>query len=136
METSKKLRRLSLFLFAVLALGCGHDGPELGSVSGRFTYQGKPVANASVMFQPVDKGPPSVAATDEDGRYTLLFNNDREGAVLGEHKVYVTLEDSYLDEQGDLIEIADTLPESCGDGSMKATVKSGSNEIDFDIPAE
>jgi hypothetical protein len=67
-------------------------------VSGRVTLNGVPLAKASVMFQPVAEpggltpGPSSGGFTDEGGRYTLsLIGKDRRGAVVGRHKVRITL---------------------------------------------
>jgi hypothetical protein len=82
------------FLFT----GCG-GSPRTVPVSGRVTLNGQPLANATVMFVPVTdetvKNPPpsSVGLTDSDGRYSLMLNTDSKvkGAVVGKHKVMITL---------------------------------------------
>jgi hypothetical protein len=69
--------------------------PELGSVSGVLTLDGKPLAGAIVTFQPIASEEPgsklssSVGTTDKEGRYTLMYVRDVRGAVVGEHKVFV-----------------------------------------------
>lgn len=76
---------------ALLAAGCGGN---VSPVSGRVTLDGNPLPNASVIFQPTgsDAGSGSYGKTDADGRYTLrLVSNDKAGAVVGKHRVSITL---------------------------------------------
>jgi hypothetical protein len=90
------IRLLFLLLLIPLLAGCG--GPyKTASVSGRVTLNGKPLANAAVLFQPVATpgnnapGPGSTGVTDADGRYTLrLVGTGDKGAVVGKHKVKIT----------------------------------------------
>src|SRR5262245_22308276 len=79
----------------VLALGCG--GGQLAPVSGRVTLNGQPLADAWLDFQPLtsssdpNPGAGSVGQTDKDGRYTLHVVDGRSGAVVGKHRVSITL---------------------------------------------
>jgi hypothetical protein len=77
----------------LLALGCSAS-PSLAPVSGKVTRNGKPLAGASVAFQPVvatNPGPNSHAKTDASGFYELkVVGDDKPGAVVGVHRVYVT----------------------------------------------
>ena len=89
--------RVLLLLLPLLA-GCGGLGYKTASVSGRVTLNGEPLANAAVLFQPVapegndNPGPGSAGVTDSEGRYTLtLTGEDARGAVVGKHKVRITL---------------------------------------------
>ncbi len=87
-----------LFLPLLLPLAAGCGGPyKTAPVSGRVTLNGKPLANAAVLFQPVategnnEPGPGSSGVTDADGRYSLtLIGNRGKGAVIGKHKVRIT----------------------------------------------
>jgi hypothetical protein len=90
------MRAASLVPLLLLLAGCGPS--RLAHVSGRVTLDGKPLANAAVVFQPVaDKdnpnpGPGSGGLTDADGRYTLTLTGTKtRGVVLGKHKVRITL---------------------------------------------
>ena len=76
-------------LACLVVIGCGPGGPELGTVTGKVTLDGKPVTNGLVTFVPVAKGGASIGKTDANGQYELLFV-DRKGALLGQHKVTVT----------------------------------------------
>lgn len=71
------------------AIGCGPAGPKLVPVSGVVTLDGQPLAEAGVLFQPAVGGPPATGSTDASGRFELRTQN-RPGAVLGEHRVSVT----------------------------------------------
>jgi hypothetical protein len=78
----------------LLALaGCGRS--DVAPVSGRVTLDNKPLAQATVVFQPVSQeknpGPGSVGRTDDKGQFTLqLMTSTTPGAVLGKHKVSIT----------------------------------------------
>jgi len=98
--------RIATSLAAALLLflgGCSSD--KLAPVSGTVTMDGKPLANANVNFQPIgsDKevGPGSYGKTDANGHYSLrlIATKERTGAVVGKHKVSITLE---LKDQSDV----------------------------------
>ena len=76
-------------LFIVSFVGCGKNGPEIVSVSGTLTRNGKPVPFMEVYFIPT-QGRNSVGMTDDQGRFTLGYLAGVEGAQVGTHKVFVT----------------------------------------------
>ncbi len=74
---------------ACLALAAGCDsGPELAPVTGVVTHRGQPLAGANVMFAP-ENGIPAGATTGEDGRFELVANDGRKGAIPGTHRVSI-----------------------------------------------
>lgn len=81
-------RWVATFLLLALA-GCGSSGPTIVPVSGTLTYKGKPVPHAAIRFMP-ENGRPSAGETDEEGRFTLSYDREHEGAVVGKHKVWVS----------------------------------------------
>lgn len=100
------MNRVALLLVTVAAMtflgGCGsseEEGPELAPVTGVVTYNGSPLADASVTFDP-ESGPGAGAATDANGKFELRTGN-RDGAVVGTHKVAVLAEEeeTYLSEE-------------------------------------
>jgi hypothetical protein len=86
--------------------GCG--GAKYAPVSGRVLLDGKPVANATVVFTPdaeKNPGPGSKGKTDKDGRFTLeTMTGDQKGALVGVHKVSITAYEG------------DEIPDSSGQG--------------------
>lgn len=68
--------------------GCGGSDLELIPVTGTVTYQGQPVAGATVVFQP-ESGPPSTATTDDEGRFEMNTRG-RPGVALGNAIVVIT----------------------------------------------
>src|SRR5438067_2166344 len=75
------------------AAGCGSS--NIAPVSGKVTLDGKPLANATVIFEPISSeknpGPGSTAKTDENGQYTMqLMTGRANGALVGKHKVMIT----------------------------------------------
>jgi hypothetical protein len=87
-------RRIAFVFFPLLVVvGCSR-GPSFAPVSGKVTREGKPLADASVGFQPnasMNPGSGSYGRTDADGHYELkVVTTDELGAVVGPHKVFVT----------------------------------------------
>jgi hypothetical protein len=80
----------------VFLMGCG-SGNQFARVSGRVTLNGKPLANATVSFQPISPENSSIAApgstgkTNEKGEFTLIGLNGEPGAWVGKHRVVITL---------------------------------------------
>ena len=81
----------SLMLLTVFCFGCSGSGTEvqLENVSGVVTMDGKPLADAVVVFVP-EKGNPSTAQTDAEGKYQLAHRGNAMGAIPGKHKVLIT----------------------------------------------
>jgi hypothetical protein len=84
-------------VLAVLAglAGCQTNQPPLAKVTGRVTYNGLP-ARAEVVFQPEtadhkSAGRPSLAMTDERGEFALQYAEGQPGAVVGPHRVSISL---------------------------------------------
>lgn len=89
--------------------GCGKGEFPLAPVSGKVTMNGDPLPNATVTFLPQLKpgekdtksGPQSFGKTDSEGRFTLETVSDGSaGAVIGQHKVRITL-NSFEQQQDD-----------------------------------
>jgi hypothetical protein len=87
--------RVILGVALVLAPGCGSQ--KFAPVSGRVTLNGEPLANAFVTFNPIPKaasiegGPTAVGMTDQDGRFSLRVSLDQNGALVGKHRVAITV---------------------------------------------
>lgn len=73
-----------------VAAGCD-SGPDLVTVTGAVTQEGKPVSHAAVTFNP-DPSNSSVllgdAITDSEGNYRLI-SDERNGAVPGKYHVII-----------------------------------------------
>lgn len=79
---------VSVLLVAIGAVGCGKKGPQLSPISGRVTFQGKPVAAGLVRFSN-SEGPIDILATIEtDGRYKVDMAQG-EGLPEGRYSVAV-----------------------------------------------
>jgi hypothetical protein len=101
------MRLTPLPLFLVVSLGCGRQPYQLAPVSGRVTLNQKPLANAWVYFAPmaskgtIAPGPTSHGQTDADGRFTLSVDAQHAGAVVGQHRVFISTRDSGAARQPD-----------------------------------
>ena len=123
-----------------MVVGCGgpSDQPDLGSVSGTVTLDGKPLANATVMFQP-EQGRPSYGVTDDDGYYELRYTANTDGAVVGKHVVSITTyEDPEEEGQKPTPEKVpvDYNENAAENPEMNVEVKSGSQTFDFNLTTE
>ena len=77
------------FGVALIALvaGCGPSGPQRYRMSGTVTFEGEPVAEGEVQFEPVQRGFGGGFAPVKDGKYDT--NIDGRGHLGGEHRVQV-----------------------------------------------
>jgi hypothetical protein len=129
MRSLDALFRSSVICLLMLA-GCsgGAPVPKLNSVTGRVTLDGEPLAEAIVSFIP-DKGPPSGAITDDEGKYVLKFKTGDVGAVAGEHTVTIS-----TDLEGTNRPEDERVPEQYNkQTTLRVTVTEGQNEHDFDL---
>lgn len=140
------VRILFLAALPLCLTGCGRsDLSELGTVSGVVTIEDGPVANAIVNFTRVGSGRPSTGETDSQGRYSLAYLTDVDGAIIGEHVVTVELvvtdekddlPDDLPDDPRDLTsaqQLAIALPHPASDGSIRREVKPDGNTIDITL---
>jgi hypothetical protein len=81
--------RLSVVVLVLLAAGCGGPGrPETIPLTGRITYQGKPVPTGRIMFYP-EQGRPATGTIEADGTYRLTTFVAGDGASLGRYRVTI-----------------------------------------------
>ncbi len=120
---------LGFLAVGVLAwTGCGAgDRPDLGRVGGVVTLDGRPLAEAFVHFDPgTVRG--STGVTDANGKYELTYIRDTKGAAIGEHTVRITKRTETAPE---------TLPARYhAQTTLKAAVKGGRNEFNFELTSE
>lgn len=123
-----------------VAFGCG-DSSGLVPVSGKVTLNGKPIAGASLTFQPIaagkttEAGQGSYARTDDEGSYELRTAlSDELGAIAGRHVVLITTsrEDNAKPEAG--TSLGEQSPRAFLDGSVTFEVPAeGTSEADFEL---
>ncbi len=144
---------------AVIVIGCGSDDSGLGTrykVTGKVTYKGAAVPHGTVNFIPTKPGQSEGgrAATGEikDGYYSLTTHGNNDGALPGDYNVAIIAidmdqkaaisKDALNIHQGDAAHQAaiknakKLIPDKYGvseTSGLKATVKSGTNTIDFPL---
>lgn len=80
----------------LLLAGCGAataaPDVDLVPVTGRVTLDGNPVANATVLFNPLQgtKGTGGYGVTDAEGKFVLKHRSEKEGCEAGEYGVTFT----------------------------------------------
>jgi len=85
----------ALAIVAIVSVGCGSTNKPIAKVSGSVTYDSKAVAGLSVMFSPIgseenrEPGKAAFAETDAKGKFTLSTYGDKDGAVVGKHRVTI-----------------------------------------------
>jgi hypothetical protein len=140
--TSRLLSILTLIALPTLILGCGgSSGPEMGRVSGKVSYNGKPLAQGTISFISNDpNGTNANSVIAPDGTYTLQTTNPGDGAVLGEYRVIISDVDPNalntpapgepVKKQQRIIPEKYEKPDASG---LTAKVVSGSNTFDFNL---
>lgn len=135
-------RRTILQVIAVIALqfsvsGCGaRSGPTCFPVQGEVRLDGQPLAEAMVVFHPVDGDvsqiPRPLAYTGRDGMFELTTLQTNDGAPPGEYAITVELRE--LKQDGDQLvrDGKNLLPEDYRDplkSGFKFTVEAEPNEV-------
>jgi hypothetical protein len=125
--------RLSFLIGGLLVVLAGCGRRDIAPVSGRVTLNDKPLAHATVIFQPDSQernpGPGSAGTTDANGQFTLqLMTGDVQGAIVGKHKVSIT---AY---EGD-----DVVPSSGSDMMFRKALLplkyNAQTELHFEVPS-
>ncbi len=81
------LAMCAIVVLLIALCGCGQRF-EMGQVSGRVTYRGKPLPEGTVMFVP-ENGLGAAGGIRPDGTYRVLTKRPFDGATVGRHKVCV-----------------------------------------------
>lgn len=81
---------LASLAVALPSAGCGRAQPATAPVIGRVLLDGKPIAAAAVMFEPLDGGVPARGSTGGDGSFTLSTFAREDGALVGRHRVSIS----------------------------------------------
>lgn len=77
-------------LLASLCVLSGCKEMKVAPVRGTITLDGEPLKRASVRFQPVGGGRPSVGFTDDQGFYELDYSMREAGAEVGQCEVHLS----------------------------------------------
>jgi hypothetical protein len=121
-------------VFAVLA-GCS-KGPPTGDVEGKVTFKGQPVTEGLVTFLNPKEGGAAEAQIATDGTYAV------KNVVVGEYLVVITPPVVIVDTDpgksppAPVEKRAPNTPQKYrqqGSTPLKATVKQGKNEHNFDM---
>lgn len=124
----------------------------MAAVSGKVTYQGKPVPQGTVTFYPQAGGRPSIGHIESDGTYVLSSVKPGDGAALGEYRVAIEARKvtgapaeptSFQDELEGKFPAAAAAPKiewlvpqeysSAETSGLTATVEDKDNVIDFNL---
>jgi hypothetical protein len=85
------MKRNICLLALLLLSGCGGEtGPRTVEASGVVTLDGKGVEGAQVTFIDANASNPAVATTDANGKFSLKYNGEKNGAIPGDYKVQVS----------------------------------------------
>ena len=89
-------RSVVAVMVVLTVAGCGRPGGgSFAPVTGRVVVNGQPLAEGSVHFVPDESrgtsGPMSTGALQSDGSYTLRGPGLNVGAMVGNHRVYLSL---------------------------------------------
>jgi len=135
----------STAIVCLIVPACGESGPKftMGTVSGKVTYEGKPLTSGTVSFVSTNNNRPNANGTiSPDGTFTLHTQNIGDGAAVGDYDVMISSVDpkEYNTKLPGTAprekKIKSTVPKKYDDpktSGLKETVKSGTNTINFDL---
>lgn len=95
MSNRTRCALLSPFLFVALltTAGCGSKS-NVVKVEGVVTLDGQPLSGATVTYVPVENGRAASGRTDVDGRFYLTTFRTDDGAMAGNYKVVVVVDET------------------------------------------
>jgi hypothetical protein len=119
-----------LLLIASVRMFWKSDGdyPPMGYVTGTISMDGKPLSGVMVAFYP-EKGRPSTAVADGDGRYELRYTRNVTGSKVGPSTVHLSWETGTS---------GPAIPERYGlnKSELTAIVEPGNNVFDFYLQSD
>ncbi len=139
MKTNLLLAAFSGLL--LISVGCG-PSYKIVPASGTVTLNGKPLANATVLTQPIgsedneNPGPGSFAETDADGHFVLEFQHEAVvGAAPGDCWIKIVENAEKRASNDDTAEIVRSrVPLDYQEGKIKYTIpEEGTDAMDFEI---
>ena len=117
---------LGLVVSMCVWVGCGSGGPQMGSVSGKVTYEGQPLTAGIVTFVDDEIGSGASAKLDASGNYHI------PSVRIGEYTVAV--QNMPPPPGGKFVEL--DIPDKYQDlesSGLTATVEEGKNIADFSL---
>ena len=135
------IRSRVLVLSGLLLAGCfggASDTPDLGSVQGKVTLDKQPLANARVLFSPIEGGRPAIATTESNGSYELMYSPGNPGATPGKYSISISTALTVTDEQtGEDVQVPEKVPAKYNaHTTLEREVVAGSNTFDFDLDSQ
>jgi hypothetical protein len=73
---------VALSCLALLAPGCGEQGPDRFPLSGSVSFEGAPVAEGSIRFVPEEKGKQPEGAVIRDGKYNATLTAGKKQVII------------------------------------------------------
>lgn len=133
-------------LLGLILSGCGGGSGGLLPVKGTVTLDDKPLAGATVTFQPLEAGgSPSYGQTDASGSYTLEFAAGKPGAMPGKHQVRISksVDDGVSTEKSPEVKgktrrvARETVPAKYNrETTLEVTVEEGKKVYNFDLESD
>lgn len=95
-------------LVALLMLGC-ENGPPMGDIAGTVTFNGVPLADGSVTFNPSAGDAPTSGALIHDGKFTARVSLGKHSVTIsvpqsvGSRKLYDTPDSPTIEQYAEMI---------------------------------
>jgi hypothetical protein len=106
---------------------------KVAPVSGVVTLDGKPLDRASVVFKPEAGGRPSFGVTDEQGRFTLAYSMDEDGAEVGSATVTVSTKLQAEGAAENAPRGAERVPVRYAKKPLRVTVEAKANQMELGL---
>jgi hypothetical protein len=135
LSSGRLLPILVVLAFAALCSACSSGRKPVHPVRGQILVDGKPAAQAQVLFHPVEGGdddPHPTGQTDDQGYFNLTSYANGDGAPEGSYLVTVTWFRVFGGDRQEVVRYNVLPPRylSLQDSPLRVTVVKGNNELE------
>lgn len=130
------VRLVPIGVALVLIVGCGSDKP-IGTVKGRVSFDGQPLAKGQIRFVPADGKTAPVETEVADGAFTATLPEGdmrvevRAPKVVGKIKMYESPNSPVVDKVEEAV-----APRFNVTSELKLTVRKGEQEATFTVSSK
>lgn len=140
MRQTRWLATLVVGLLCLVTAGCGGGGVPTGTVYGKVTVDGQPLADGTISFNPLDGNTPTAGGKITNGTYSVAVPRGNQKVLISSPKVTGSRKAYETDPNSKMVETyQETLPVKYTnpfETPLSVEVNGGSVKKDFELSSK